>query len=265
MKPDLKVKKLKDLRRIAKTVQKLNYYNGKHFDMYDWVPVEKPRLLGYNLVLYYSEIDFNIKGMKLANKLLAKYTPNKQLFIKNKIVKNLVNKSKNKYRNYVELINDMATKGKLDKVKLSKFHYSTAKSVADRYIPNLKNEYSEREYRNKIDDADKHCFTKTTKIAWNGTTYDVYVLDSSYLLTQYLKLRVEPSYSTHRGIPKSEMISLEKKLDDKLAQEFYYAKVYGGKDSWYRHELMAKSRKDRHNVKRDLNKVVTGILEPDAI
>lgn len=261
MKRNDKTEKEKHLLRIKRTLDKIRYPAQKQYDdLYEWVPVEKPRFLGYEFILYYSDIDENVKGMKLAKYLLAKYPPRK--FISNKIVRSLVSKSKNRYKTYKELVKDMASKGKLGKRKVSKYTYATTNDIVNNFVPSLKHEFSKSQYNNLPEELKIH-FNRFTRLGWSGSEIEYYSLDTTKLLPSYLRITLRPYYSTHKGIPKSDKISEEKYLETILDQEQFYNKFYWGKDNWRRWDERMLSKKSRHVMKMQLKQIVNNEREID--
>lgn len=257
-----KAEKEKNLLRVKRTLDKIRYpKQGVYDDLYDWVPVEKPRFLGYDTVLYYSELNENIKGVKLAKYLLNKYKPH-NLFITNKIVKSLVNKAKGSYSEYKKIVVDMARKGKLGRYRANKYSFYTNNDIINLFIPTLRLVYSEHTF-NSFPEEDKVYFDVSRKTTNTGYSYYYYTLDIGRLMLPYLKIGLVPAYSTHIGIPKSDKISEEKFLEDKLYQELFYEKHWG-KNSWRRHEEKETIKKSRYNSKLQLKRIINKEKEEDT-
>lgn len=236
MRPDKHKQREKTLRKLAR-IQYLMWnpksirfrYSMREDVQYEWVPVEKPSLIGYRLYYYYADSDMNMKDMKQAKQFIDLF--GKSLFTKNKNVYQLVRKSKGRFRTYRELL-------------ISRFgHKVIETSPYDKQmLPEVPKTISEQAYNNLPESLKSYCHRVFSHVSWGGQTVYKYIITLD--LDKYLRIGATKEYSTHKGIPKTDFWKKDAEIDDTLRQEMYWAK--------YRYK---RSKSEKIYREKDLNKV----------
>lgn len=200
-----------------------------------WVPVEEPRFLGWDITLTISEA-----GQRRSDAHI--------MFNVIKLLK--VNESRYKFTKDTEVIKFIRKAGKRLNTFLTLWSQNERMkrrhmTIRDWYryhphcIPSLGDAFITPEQWSKLDERTRAYFSLYEKFhpaTWARESYteDRYRIGGRFPMHE-LRLHIEQVYSTHRGIPRSEEISEEKKIDNHLWSLNYYNKRWG-KDGYVKHE-----------------------------
>lgn len=250
MKRHWKEEELKYLRRLRTEQNNLfkdtsgisSWYREER---YEWVPVEKPKHIGYEVTYYWPEVSNSRKNIGYLRELATIWSGK---FIKGDIVKVLANNSGGNYKKYLMLM--------LNWLRLTnKPHFEN--NVYEGYLINTY-QLTTQQYRNLSENAKKHItVTKKVRYGWGGVAieYEDYYIDISNVPLYEMRVSVKKVYSTHIGIPKQQAWSRDVEIDKELDSKRYWARFFGRKSSWDTWDEQILRKKEKAKVKSMLKQI----------
>jgi hypothetical protein len=238
----------KELRRIDKRSSML-YREAR---ILDWVPVEEPQFLGWEITLGLSENAQYRGDIDNLNTIMHYFDMNRTVFTRSEWVSKVVKNSGGKYLSVVKQV--MARYySKLIGPRVKYYYQDPYWYVNRYYIPYFDNTHTSSDaYQNVPDHLksyfDRHLYPAT---AWRPAV-PYYTLSSKFPRHE-LVLRVKKAWSTHRGIPKSDIISERDKLGDILRHAGYYSGWRG--DTWYHHFQRKATRRHWKSMLQEAGKI----------
>lgn len=205
----------KKMLNIERTYKSMRYNQ----DDYVWVPVEDPNFIGWETSLVLSESGNRRSDAPYIKKALELTGLSKPYFFRKKpeVVK-AIRKAKKKYV--------LFRSQWFETQRRSTYSYKSIEGVreiegiritSDKYLtfPSEIKKYFER--RSDLIPAS----------AWRDSYFKEYYKFSYKFPSYELNIKLEQAYSTHKGIPKTHLISERTKLNQKIDQELWYTKHYG--------------------------------------
>lgn len=215
--------------------------NFKHSDLrneddYDWVPVEKPQFIGWELSLKLDDMGsrnpYAHDIYEVLNIVCARPVFTKDL----NTIKN-VRKANKRLVTYMSIINEIRRKNKYANLGITDLfdHRLLTKDKYEQLPDRLKKYFSE--------------YTDFRFSFGEKTLYSYYKLSYTFPFNR-MEIVIKKAYSNFKGIPRSEKISEEKKLQDKIwdteiGRKYFSTKngFSSGRDNSYRKISIRNNRK----------------------
>ena len=264
MRRNKKTEKVKFLRRLDTLNSELSTLRREM----EWVPVEDPQFLGWDVSIGLSPQRQRSADAGDLLKVLDAVKMRTTTFVKSRWVIKMMRDHGRKYYSFYsyyrrELQRRYAKKWGMMSLWPSNYYYQrndNIPSVADAEITETHYETLDANikryfYKSKIDRYFSSYWARRQEGEY------VYKIDIQRFPAYELELKITKAYSTHRGIPNGEAQSEYDKTHDKLSQENYWCAkngFRGDKSKWYRNHM---ARRSRHAWQKVLIK--QNVLAPD--
>jgi hypothetical protein len=205
----------------------------------EWVPVEEPQFIGWDLTITLSEQRLRSRDAEKLNMVLHLLGCDKPTFIRHPNVISLIRGNNHNYANsYREHVRVQSRRGRYS-------HTIHIPNLMDRSI-------TVEKYESLTPEMQKYFGKSWRDTWWSGRNY-YYVLDSRTFPYYELRAKIEKSWSTHRGIPRSDDQSQYDKIRRKFDYDCYWNKRWGSGNRNYK----GASMRMRKSWSRGLNVLAT--------
>jgi len=218
-------KKLKELGRLANELDDIGYRD------YEWVPVDKPRFIGWDLQVVLSESGARRRDALKLQEILNACAP--KVFVRDMGV---------------------VKKARAAGLRVDLMTYNPRK---DRYLTDHRDELfrkrlSQWQY-DRLADHLKSFYSPENRLTYSGTPYKEYWLIQGYFPFYETTIKITKAYSTHIGIPIAENWKRSEEIHHIIREENYWCSKNGfhnGRSKWGRRfELKTYRNKWSHATK----------------
>lgn len=231
--------------------ERLSKWHYRGYDQYIWVPVDKPKFIGWETILTLSEPGARRRDAYRMQQVMEILRLTEPRFTKDTYIVKLIRKAGHKYlltrAMYLE-----------DKRRDSKYPWkywndlpSGVMDINNMFIKPKDYEELPKDLKCFFEEYKKYHPATWCSEEWTEVKYR---LGGKFPLHE-LRLKIVKAYSTHRGIPKADEISRDQEIDDILEDARFYNKRYGrSRSKWYDKRVNRNTRKRWNTVMKKVNK-----------
>lgn len=235
-------------------------YANKSFSGLEWVPVDEPKFIGWESHILIGDLSLRRPDAGLLIEAARLAGQSKPTFFTNLNTLKLIRKGKT----YNQIMALHREEVRIKKKEKHNWQDSTPEGISNRRgkrfsINNFKKEIPENL---QMYFELKEVWIPPTAWQTEGYYNKYYHLGGKFPIND-LKVKVKQVYSTHRGIPKSELISRHAEIEEYFTQNLIYNKLWG-KSYWEsRWEEIQLLKSERKKIKTNL-KVAKNLYVPDS-
>lgn len=243
-----KEKRLKTIKKLEKIKDELPrgpYESGRgsyYQSGLTWIPVEEPKFIGWETTLVLNDSANRRSDAPRIKAVMDLLGWNKPEFIRDQKTIKLIRQAGKRFSTYKSLwLEDIRKKG-----------YVTLQDNPPG-TKHTKKVLSDEKYK-LLDESLKKYFTMTTRVYPASAFRDSYIEYThhlnSYFPEHQVLIKIDKAYSTHRGIPKSNLISERQKIENQFIARCYYEKLYSDSkvEKWYHKRATHSKRKAWNSV-----------------
>lgn len=226
---------------FVNSTTRVSKYRWRDWDTFVWVPVDKPKFIGWDTTVTLSEMGERRPDAATLKKVLTILKLDEPLFMRDLNIIKIIRRANKRYNTARSLWYEQERRSRKTRV----IHQ----------MPGVRH-YFEKQITVKeweaLDQRLQKYFREDTTLHAATTYRDAYTTHCYKLSYTFpvseLVVNVKKAYSTHRGIPKSDEISREKEIEKTLEANMFYSKRWG-KSSWSAFEQRRATRAARKAYK----------------